>query len=59
MDYEPRRIARKPVIDAFYTSGCPECDRTFCNKNPIGPVYNITSRRAPEMYIINFVKSYL
>ncbi len=33
------------IVGAFYTSGCPGCNRPFYNESPRGPLYNIPSQR--------------
>ena len=49
IDYDKRRVYREipvdSVLEAFYTSGCPGCNRPFYNESPRGPVYNIPSQR--------------
>ncbi len=39
------------VLDAFYTSGCPNCDRLYYNESPRGPLFNIPSPYTLREYI--------
>ncbi|MGC8983052.1 MAG: radical SAM protein [Desulfurococcaceae archaeon] len=53
VDYDKKAIRRKPPVDvsrAFYTSGCPGCNRPFYNESPSGPIYNIPSERIYVLY---------
>lgn len=54
IDYEKRVVKReipvKSIIEAFYTSGCPGCNRPFYNESPRGPLYNIPSQKLLEEY---------
>lgn len=55
IDYDNQRLVREPdidLIDAFYTSGCRDCNRPFYNENPSGPIYNIPSRKILNAYIV-------
>jgi biotin synthase-related radical SAM superfamily protein len=49
IDYEKGSVKRDipvgSVVEAFYTSGCPGCNRPFYNESPRGPLYNIPSQR--------------
>ncbi|MCC6034600.1 MAG: radical SAM protein [Desulfurococcaceae archaeon] len=38
------------ILEAFYTSGCPGCNRPFYSESPRGPLYNIPSRRLLGIY---------
>ena len=53
-DYEKGVVKRdlpvSSVVDAFYTSGCPGCNRPFYNESPRGPLYNIPSQRLLLVY---------
>lgn len=54
IDYEKQVLVREPELDilqAFYTSGCPSCNRPFYNEKPSGPLYNIPSERALSTYV--------
>lgn len=54
IDYDDHKLIREPRIDltgAFYTSGCPDCNRPFYNESPGGTIYNIPSRGLLERYI--------
>lgn len=55
IDYSERKIRREiPLGDiyrAFYTSGCPDCNRPFYNENPSGPLYNIPSEKILHDYL--------
>jgi len=54
IDYERRMVKREvplnSTVEAFYTSGCPSCNRPFYTESPHGPLYNIPSRRLLEAY---------
>lgn len=54
IDYERRVVKRdipvENIVEAFYTSGCPGCNRPFYNESPRGPLYNIPSRKVLEEY---------
>jgi len=54
IDYEhytvKREIPLNNIVDAFYTSGCPGCNRPFYSESPRGPLYNIPSKRLLEAY---------
>jgi len=55
IDYEKKVVKRElplnSVLEAFYTSGCPHCNRPFYNEAPRGPLYNIPSQRALRDYL--------
>lgn len=54
IDYEKNTIRKQIPLNtlenAFYTSGCPGCNRPFYNESPRGPIYNIPSRQILEEY---------
>jgi len=54
IDYEHGLVGKSVPLDdleeAFYTSGCPDCNRPFYNESPRGPLYNIPSKRLLEAY---------
>ncbi|MEM4717398.1 MAG: radical SAM protein [Desulfurococcaceae archaeon] len=53
IDYDTNKLIRRPQLDlveAFYTSGCPDCNRPFYNESPSGTIYNIPSRRLLDLY---------
>jgi biotin synthase len=55
IDYEHLKTVRDIPVnrleEAFYTSGCPGCNRPFYNESPRGPIYNIPSRQMLDAYI--------
>ncbi|MCC6043294.1 MAG: radical SAM protein [Desulfurococcaceae archaeon] len=55
IDYEKKIVKRElplnNVLEAFYTSGCPHCNRPFYNEGPRGPLYNIPSQRVLRDYL--------
>lgn len=54
INYEHYRVVREiplsSIVEAFYTTGCPGCNRPFYNESPRGPLYNIPSKRLLEIY---------
>ncbi|MEM2014409.1 MAG: radical SAM protein [Desulfurococcaceae archaeon] len=54
VDYGKGVASRKIPIEltsAFYTSGCPSCNRPFYNEKPSGPIYNIPSENYLKLYM--------
>jgi biotin synthase len=50
-EWVKRDIPLSNLLEAFYTSGCPGCNRPFYNESPRGPLYNIPSARAMASYL--------
>lgn len=54
IDYSRYKVVKEiplEVTRAFYTSGCPGCNRPFYNEKPSGPLYNIPSEKILRLYI--------
>lgn len=55
VDYTKRRVVKSvdevDIMEAFYTSGCPHCNRPFYNESPGSAMYNLPSKRMLRNYV--------